>query len=266
MKPVRFAAPVAIAVAALAFVACESSTEADGLFDDSAVTLDVAATSGDAMAQMIETMTANDAAAGGSAELGTTPPAATTDVSVSGTRTCYDVNAAVMAGCTPFSSVRTIVTAVTASGSRTNSRTTTGGATITSTGVVHRSASDTTHRIFSGASETSRVHNDVGQAHDTSTFTDGTLTRKIAETAADTVKSITFNLPRSSNPYPASGSIVRNDAVRVDISKEGRSVGRDVTRRVEVIFPADAQGNVVLKVNAKTCNLNLVTHAVTNCQ
>jgi hypothetical protein len=33
-----------------------------------------------------------------------------------------------------------------------------------------------------------------------------------------------------------------------------------------VDFPADAQGNVVLHVNDKTCNLNLVTHTVTGCQ
>jgi len=41
---------------------------------------------------------------------------------------------------------------------------------------------------------------------------------------------------------------------------------RDFTKRIEVDFPADAQGNVVLKIDAKVCNLNLVTHAVTNCQ
>jgi hypothetical protein len=33
-----------------------------------------------------------------------------------------------------------------------------------------------------------------------------------------------------------------------------------------VDYPADAQGNVVLHINDKTCNLNLTTHAVTNCQ
>jgi hypothetical protein len=41
---------------------------------------------------------------------------------------------------------------------------------------------------------------------------------------------------------------------------------RTVIRTVEVDFPPDAQGNVVLKVNDRTCNLNLFTHAVTNCQ
>ncbi len=40
---------------------------------------------------------------------------------------------------------------------------------------------------------------------------------------------------------------------------------RDVQRRAEVTFPADAQGNVVLTVNDLACNLNLVTHAVTGC-
>jgi hypothetical protein len=40
---------------------------------------------------------------------------------------------------------------------------------------------------------------------------------------------------------------------------------RDYTKRVEVDFPTDAQGNVVLKIDSQTCNLNLVTHTVTGC-
>ena len=35
-----------------------------------------------------------------------------------------------------------------------------------------------------------------------------------------------------------------------------------MTKRVEVNFPPDGQGNVVLKIDTKTCNLNLVTTTV----
>jgi hypothetical protein len=87
----------------------------------------------------------------------------------------------------------------------------------------------------------------------------------MSEVAHDSIKAITFALPRSSNPYPTSGSIVRVDSVHVTITAADKSVTKDLVRNVQVIFPADAQGNVTLIVNAKTCSLNLVTHAVTNC-
>jgi len=58
---------------------------------------------------------------------------------------------------------------------------------------------------------------------------------------------------------------VRNVAVHVIVTKGAQTDTRDVTKRIEVTFPADAQGNVQLTINATTCNLNLVTHKVTNC-
>lgn len=264
MKPARIAISAAVVFAALAVACNESPTAADGLYDDAAVTLDVASSAGDAVAKLVETMSLNETAAGGSAEIGSAPAGAS-DVTVSRSRTCYDANNAVVTNCVPFSSVRAIATSATFTGSRSSTRTNSGGATVTWTGAVHRSSRDSTTRVFTGATETSRVHNDLAVAHDTTTFTDGAFTRLIAESARDTVKSVTFNVPRSSNPFPVSGSIVRVDTVHAEVSKEGRSVSRDVVRVVEVIFPADAQGNVVLKINAKTCQLNLVTHAVTGC-
>jgi len=234
------------------------------LYDDAAVTLDVAASSGDAIANLVETMSANESQAGGSAEI-SSAPAGAADVSVTRNRICYDANAVVVNGCSPFASVRAIATSVVFNGSRSSSRTTAGGTTVTWSGAVHRTSHDSTNRIFVGTTESSRVHNDVAAAHDTTTFTDGAVTRFLAEAARDTVKAVTFNLPRSTNPYPVSGSIVRVDTVHAEVTKENKSVTREVVRKVEVIFPADAQGNVVLKVNARTCQLNLVTHKVANC-
>lgn len=262
MKFARFAVPAALVV--LSFTACGDPTSTEGLYDDAAVTLDVAASAGDAVVSMIATMAANEAAAGGSPEFAGGPPA-TTNVAVTRNRTCYDASNAAVTNCLPFSSVRSILTAVTLNGTRSSTRTNVSGSTVTWTGVVHRTSRDSTIRIFNGATEIARVHNDLGIVHDTTTFTDAGFTRKVAESARDTVKAIRFNLPRSSNPYPVSGSIVRYDTVHVEVSREGKSVSRDVIRTVEVIFPADAQGNVVLKINAKTCQLNLVTRAVTNC-
>jgi hypothetical protein len=38
-----------------------------------------------------------------------------------------------------------------------------------------------------------------------------------------------------------------------------------LVRVVTITFPANAQNQVVLTVNAKSCLLNLATHAVTGC-
>ena len=183
-------------------------------------------------------------------------------------RTCYDANNAVVANCTPLSSVRKIVTHVEINVSRTGSSSTEGGTSKTWTGVVHRISNDTLVRTFNTAqppAEVSRTHSDVTAGHDTTTFTDGTLSRKVTEATRDTVKAVKFNLPRSSNPWPISGSIVRVDTVHATATKDNKTEDRTVVRNVTLTFPPDAQGNVVLTVNDKTCNLNLTTHAVTNC-
>jgi hypothetical protein len=269
----RFVTPLVVAVAAFGFVACGDTAPdpAAALFSDSTVTLDVAASSGDAMATALETMRVNDSTAVGSSAdfAGSTASLPTNTLTTSRTRTCFDANGAVVANCTPNSSVRKIVTLATLDGTRAGSRTTEGGSTSTWTGAVHRVSNDTTLRIFNTAQtpvETSRTHNSVVVGHDTTVFTDATLTRTASEAARDSVKGITFNLPRSSNPWPVSGSIVRVDSVHVAVAKGTMSVAKDVVRTVSITFPADAQGNVVLKINLKTCNLNLVTHVVSGCQ
>jgi hypothetical protein len=262
MKSARFTLP---AIALVAFTACGDATGTDGLYDDSAVTADVAASAGDAVASMISTMIGNEASVGGGAD-GAGAAAGETNATFQGTRTCYDANGAAVNNCLPFSSVRMIVTAGTVKATRTSTRTKDGGGTVTWTGSINRTMNDTTRRVFNGATETSRVHTNIGVSHDTTTFTDGEFSRKLSETALDSVKALTFTLPRGSNPWPTSGSIVRRLAATVAITKGEQSLSRDIAHRVEVLFPADAQGNVSLKIDAKTCQLNLVTKAVTNCQ
>ena len=174
-----------------------------------------------------------------------------------------------MTNCQPLNSVRKIVSHVEISGSRSGSTNTEGGTTATWTGAVHRVSNDTVVRNFNTAqppAEVSRTHSDVAEAHDTTSFTDPRVSRVSAETAHDTVKAVVFNLPRSSNPWPVSGKIVRAVNVHVVATREGKTETRDFSRLVEVTFPADAQGNVALKVNDKTCTLNLVTRVVSNCQ
>ena len=72
-------------------------------------------------------------------------------------------------------------------------------------------------------------------------------------------------LEAGKNPWPVSGSLVRRVTAHITVEGANRSETKDANRRVEVTFPADAQGNVTINVNGKTCTLNLVTRAVANC-
>jgi len=256
------------AAAVFGIVACENTTSAlPTLLTDATVNADVATNSGDAMASAVETLNGNEtfnALPSIASTSGEVAPA----LDAARSRTCYDANGAVVANCTPLSSVRKIVTHVEINVARNGTSSTEGGTTKTWTGVVHRISNDTLVRTFSTAQppvEQSRTHSDVTVGHDTTTFTEGTFSRKLSESTRDTVKAVKFNLPRSSNPWPVSGSIVRVDTVHATATKDNKTEERTVVRSVEVDFPPDAQGNVVLKVNDKVCNLNLTTHVVSNC-
>jgi hypothetical protein len=125
--------------------------------------------------------------------------------------------------------------------------------------------------VISGlaGTETSRTHNGFGASNDKTTFVgtkDGvTLTRVMTEVSNDSVQGVVFNLPHASNPWPVSGTIVRNTTGAIEVTLGDRTESRNFTRRVTVTFPADAQGNVTITINTRTCQLNLVTHAVTGC-
>ena len=256
-------AAVAAVVAAAFFTGCDSTDPS--VFKDDVVTADIAASAGEAMAASIAEMVANEAAASMPMVVSDAP---TANASTIGSRTCYDGADAVVANCQPMSSVRRIVTNVTINGTREGSRATTGGGESSWIGVVHRVMSDTVRRTFNSATppvEVSRTHSGVTTGNDTTTFTEGDFTRRASETARDTVKALRFDLPRSSNPWPAAGSIVRATTVKVTVTKGSLSESREMSRRVTITFPADAQGNVVLLINDTTCNLNLVTRRVTNC-
>ena len=263
-------AMVALAASGMIVTSCSSDSATgtlSSLLSDSTATLDVATTAGDAMALSVETMAANEAASLSFDVLRSV--AASNAFTVSRTKTCYDGSGVVVAACSPLASVRKIVSLVKIDGTRGSSNTVTGGAATSWSGAVHRVSNDTTLRNFSTAAspvELSRTHSDVIVGHDTTMFSDATTTRNHVEAYHDYVKGVTWNLPRSSNPFPVSGSIMRVDSVHVTVTKATQTETRDRVHTVEITFPADAQGNVVLKVDAKTCSLNLVSHVISNCK
>jgi hypothetical protein len=262
MNRSRWTACTAAAFVAAALAACDNSNK-PSLVTDAEINADVAATSGDAMAMAVADMMANENLA--TLPSNAPPPASNLaggTVTYSRTRVCYDESFNVVVDCKPSSTVRTVVTNAQLDGTRSGSNE---DDTRSWSGAVHRTADDSLTRVFDATTETQRVHNALGTAHDSVTVTGDEKSKFFSEDATDSVKAVTFALPRSENPFPISGSIVRNLTVTVVVTKDGQTETRTVTRRVEVTFPADNQGNVVLKVNATTCNLNLVTGKVTAC-
>jgi len=255
-------APFVVAAAVFSFQACSDTTSIiPALVADSTITKDVAVSAGDAIATAVSDMLANESASSLSAVIGDIAP----EIVYNRTRTCYDANGGVVTNCVPLASVRKIITHVVLNGSRSGTSGDPQIRTVSWSGAVHRTADDTLQRNFTGSTESSRTHSALSTGHDTTTFSDGTISRFAAETASDAVKALTWNLPHSQNPWPVSGKIVREVAVHVVATRENETVTRDVSRVVEVTFPADAQGNVVLTINGKTCNLNLVTHITSAC-
>ena len=260
-----------VAAGLLGLAACKDNTApAASLVDEATVTADVAASSGDEMATVVTGLAGNETTAGIGA-----PPA---ELSMLGnnadynrTRTCYDSTGTVVAGCSPLSSVRKIVTTSSLNTSRADTMSTTGGSTVAFSGAVHRSATDTVTRNYTSGSETSRTHSGLQTSNDSTSFgkttpTD-TVSRSFAEAAADSVRGVTWDLPRLSNPFPVSGYIVRIDTVHVTFMSPTRSQDKTEVKTVKITFPPiDAQGNVTLTIDNKTCTLNLVTHRVSNCQ
>jgi hypothetical protein len=252
-----------LAAGLMGLAACEKSTAPASLVDEALVTADVAQSAGDAIANDVAILIGNEVnaalpAAGISFDLF---GVRADSLSTTRTRTCYDGADAVVANCGP-ATTRRIVFHVSVFGTRSGTN---------FTAVVRRVRDWTVTRNFDTAvqpAEVSRTHDGVGTSADTTTHTNPTtaITRTHAESSTDSTIAVTFNLPRASNPWPVSGMMVKRVSIHSTFQGPNRTDSRDFQKRVEVDFPADAQGNVVMKVNEKTCNLNLVTHAVTNCQ
>jgi hypothetical protein len=263
-------ATLAFAGVLLGIAACGDAFDIPTFANDAVIEADMAASAGDAIASAIADMAANEAQAGLQAITSGAPysTAAAIEPTYSRSRTCYDGSDAVVTNCAPLSQVRRIVTHVTFDGTRQGSSTS-GEVVSTWVANIHLIADDTTRRIFTAAQspvETARNHSALITARDTMTFTQGEFTRHVAAASDDSVQAVTWNLPHSQNPFPVSGKIIRMLNWKVTASGENRTLTRDVSRRVQVVFPADAQGNVVLTINDLTCNLNLVTRIVSNCE
>jgi hypothetical protein len=258
---------IALSLLAAFATACTDTTTPDPLLNDAEITSDIAASAGDAVGVTLDGLIGNQLS-GTLPFVGSADSPISHDVNFQRTRTCLDAAGNVVANCSPIASVRKIITELAVSGSRSGTRTRDDGVTVSWSGAVHRTLDDTLSRNFNTAqppAEVSRAHTAIGTVNDTTTFSDGAVTRVAAESALDSVRAVTWNLPRASNPWPTSGSIVRRVSADVAVTRSGETRSRKMNARIQVTFPADAQGNVPLQINDKTCTLNLVTRRVTGC-
>ena len=256
---------VIVAAGLAGLAACKDNTSPAALFNETTLTNDVAASSGDEMATAVNSLTGDETTVGMSAPtVGFNLFGNAADFSR--IRTCYDSAGAAVAGCSPLSSVRQIVTTAALNTTRSDSVTVTGGGTIAFSGAVHRAADDTLTRNFVSGSEVSRTHSGLQTSHDTTTFSSSTVSRTHDEAAVDSIRGVTWNVPRLSHRFPISGYIVRVDTVHATFTSATATESRTEVKVVKVTFPPiDAEGNVTLTIDAKSCTLNLGTHRVSNC-
>ncbi len=255
---------LAVAAGLLGLSACSDSTS-PSLIDQTTLTTDIASSSGDAVAVDVSTMSGNETAASLAASPVAGAPAS--ELGAAGTdsvvyvrsRTCFDSTGTTV-NCVPLSAVRKIVTHVSLFDIR--SDTAENGAVFS--GDLNRVADDTLFRNFTAGTETSRTHDGVAAGSDTTSFVGPNLTRTYDEAGTDSVEAVTWQLPRSSNPWPDSGKIVRNVAVHATFASATKSQTTNVTKRVEVDF--NGTETVNLLIDGKTCTLDLKTRRVSNCQ
>ena len=253
MKATRLLHALATAAAVAGLAAC-SDLNTPSTISDANLATDLASSSGDAMATDVNQAVSNEVFGGFAAPAAASPAAASDTVSsslsITRTKVCYDAQGAVVTCGQGASSMKITVTL---DGSRSGPD---------FSGAVHRARTDSISGLGSGSSV--RTHNGFGSSHDTTSFTHDGTTRDAVEASADSIVNLQFQLPHASHPWPISGQIIRNLNAMITITGKTNET-RTISRRVVITFPADAQGNVSIQVGTLTCNLNLVTHKVTNC-
>lgn len=252
-----------IVAAAAALAACSDTTDpANQVVDDVQLNSDIVTAAGDAIAADVIELGLNESFAG--------LPSAPADVSIPGvnvvrTRTCLDAAGTAQTACDAQTTASVVLT-MTLDGSFSRSHTGPRG-TETMNVALHRARALTISGL--AGTETSRTHEGNGSGSDTTVFSgtnDNTArSRTMTSASTDSVQGVVFNLPRSTNPWPVDGTIIRNVAGKVTVTGGPNPGERTFSRRIVVEFPADAQGNVTIHINAETCNLNLVTRTVSNC-
>lgn len=108
--------------------------------------------------------------------------------------------------------------------------------------------------------ETQRTWNGLGTRTDSTLVTGDKGTRKTKIVASSSVDHVVFRLPRSTYPYPQSGTITHDVAITSVLDGSSGSTSRSATRHVVVTFDGTRTASMV--VGTTQCTLDLVTRAV----
>jgi hypothetical protein len=109
--------------------------------------------------------------------------------------------------------------------------------------------------------ETFRIWNGTGTRNDHGSRTIGDVTRSYETNDAVTVSSVQVNLPRSSNPWPVSGTITRHITGTASVTKNGLTKSFSVDRTATITF--DGTQNAAVTVNGVAYTLDLSTGVAT---
>jgi hypothetical protein len=109
--------------------------------------------------------------------------------------------------------------------------------------------------------ETSRTWNGTGARNDGGYRNGADATRTYHTNDALTVSNVIVNLPRSSNPWPVSGTITRQISGTASVVKNGITKSFSVDRTVTITF--DGTQNATVTVNGNTYTLDLSTGLAT---
>ena len=104
--------------------------------------------------------------------------------------------------------------------------------------------------------ETSRTWNGTGTRNDNGYRTVADVKRSYTVNDAVTVASVVVNLPRSSNPWPISGTITRQISGTASVTKTGVTKSFSVTKTVTITFNGTQYATVTVGGNTYTLDLS----------
>jgi hypothetical protein len=104
--------------------------------------------------------------------------------------------------------------------------------------------------------ETSRTWNGTGTRNDHGSRQETTVTRSYSTNDNVTVSSVVVNLPRSSNPWPVSGTITRLVSGTASVTRLGVTKSFSVNRTVTITFNGTQQAAVTVNGNSYTLDLS----------
>jgi hypothetical protein len=104
--------------------------------------------------------------------------------------------------------------------------------------------------------ETSRTWNGVGTRDDHGQRTFNDVQRNYHTTDNVTISNVVVNLPRSSNPWPISGTVTRNISGTASVQKAGVSKSFSVTRTVTITFNGTQDATVTVGNSTYTLDLS----------